>query len=304
MVPTEKQRRETIDTHHLRAFAFEGGGGNLAGVTIDLEEKMTDKERQSLAKELGYSESAFVLPSSVADVKILFYTSMSRVAMCGHATLATWYQLFTDGKAAAGTHTQEIVHADGRSDILTVTIDTDGIVYTELQAPVFKKNIDPRPIATVLHMSEDVIGGENLHPQIVNTGFDELLIPISRQDIFQALLYEKLKEADLRAFQEQYGVEGIFAFCLNSDDDRFKAMVKNSDPMNGMYPYDNATGTGNGALLCYLLEYDVVTPEQATKGMWVKQFGIGGAVSRLIVKAEMKDKQIEKLWVGGSVIAK
>ncbi|MEK6264950.1 MAG: PhzF family phenazine biosynthesis protein, partial [Clostridium sp.] len=54
---------------------------------------LKEKDMISIAKKLGFSETAFVQSSNVADFKVRFFTPSEEVDLCGHATIATFYVL-------------------------------------------------------------------------------------------------------------------------------------------------------------------------------------------------------------------
>jgi PhzF family phenazine biosynthesis protein len=71
------------------AFTLDGSGGNPAGVVLDAE-GMTDVEMQSIAAEIGYSESAFLgTAASDQPVALRYFSPRAEVSFCGHATIAT-----------------------------------------------------------------------------------------------------------------------------------------------------------------------------------------------------------------------
>lgn len=45
-------------------------------------------QKLEIAKKLGYSETAFVSDSRIADFELQYFTSTEEVALCGHATIA------------------------------------------------------------------------------------------------------------------------------------------------------------------------------------------------------------------------
>jgi PhzF family phenazine biosynthesis protein len=74
-----------------RAFTGNGAGGNRAGVVFPAN-RLSAEERQAIASEPGYSETAFVdvhiNKNGGASFAIEFFTPLKRIEMCGHA-LAT-----------------------------------------------------------------------------------------------------------------------------------------------------------------------------------------------------------------------
>ncbi len=74
--------------YRLSAFADGDVGGNPAGVWIG--EKLPDAATmQSIAADVGYSETAFIAPASGKDRTIRYYSPQAEVSFCGHATIAS-----------------------------------------------------------------------------------------------------------------------------------------------------------------------------------------------------------------------
>lgn len=79
-----------LEVLHLAAFADGPGGGNLAGVVLDAA-GLGDDHMQQRARELGYSETAFVTTAVGSDrtARIRYFSPGAEVPFCGHATVAT-----------------------------------------------------------------------------------------------------------------------------------------------------------------------------------------------------------------------
>lgn len=70
----------------LAAFAHNGQGGNPAGVVF-CDEMPSDEEMLAVAKEVGYSETAFLVKQG--DVwRVRYFAPAMEVPFCGHATIA------------------------------------------------------------------------------------------------------------------------------------------------------------------------------------------------------------------------
>lgn len=59
-----------IHIYVMSAFSKDNKGGNKAGVVLNRSD-LTVSQKMDIAKELGYSETAFVTDSDVADYKSL-----------------------------------------------------------------------------------------------------------------------------------------------------------------------------------------------------------------------------------------
>ena len=74
--------------HRFSAFTTTPTGGNPAGVWI--AETLPDPAAmQRIAAEIGFSETAFVAPSTGFERTVRYYSPEGEVPFCGHATIAT-----------------------------------------------------------------------------------------------------------------------------------------------------------------------------------------------------------------------
>ncbi|MBX6372286.1 MAG: PhzF family phenazine biosynthesis isomerase [Acidothermus sp.] len=88
--------RETVEVLRYAAFTTDPKGGNPAGVVADAR-RLDAATMQRIAAEVGYSESAFLLPHAggesesavVAEFDVRYFTPEVEVPFCGHATIAS-----------------------------------------------------------------------------------------------------------------------------------------------------------------------------------------------------------------------
>lgn len=81
----------------LAAFTTTPGGGNPAGVWID-EALPSPAAMQSIAAEVGYSETVFIAPSRGPRRQARYYSPLAEVPFCGHATIAAGVLLGQQGE--------------------------------------------------------------------------------------------------------------------------------------------------------------------------------------------------------------
>ena len=100
------------------AFSDRPDGGNPAGVVLDAG-GLSDERMLEIAAELGYSETAFLLGTGIR-----YFSPLSEVPFCGHATIATSVALAErDGPgevvlATIGGPVRVRTHRDGEGRIL------------------------------------------------------------------------------------------------------------------------------------------------------------------------------------------
>jgi PhzF family phenazine biosynthesis protein len=101
----------------LAAFSHDGKGGNPAGVAF-CEEMPTDREMLRIAKEVGYSETAFLIRKG-DGWRVRYFAPAMEVPFCGHATIALGAALgeqFGDGEYKLILNQSEITVQAERSD--------------------------------------------------------------------------------------------------------------------------------------------------------------------------------------------
>lgn len=84
--------------HHINAFTDTLFKGNYAGV-IFLDEWLSTELMQAIATENNLSETAFVKHTGVNTYYIRWFSPLSEIDFCGHATLASAYVLFKQNQA-------------------------------------------------------------------------------------------------------------------------------------------------------------------------------------------------------------
>jgi PhzF family phenazine biosynthesis protein len=110
-----------ISLHQIDAFASKLFEGNPAAV-CPLDEWLPDELMQSIAEENNLSETAFFVPKG-NGYHIRWFTPVSEVDLCGHATLASAYVLFN----ILG-YKKDRIEFDSRSGTLAVTKDNEWLV--------------------------------------------------------------------------------------------------------------------------------------------------------------------------------
>ncbi len=104
--------KNNIETYIVDAFTDEPFKGNPAGVCI-LHETLSDTQMQSIAKELGLSETAFIRKINHQDAyAIRYFSPVMEIPLCGHATLATSKVLFENNPTMDTIHFKNIQNLD------------------------------------------------------------------------------------------------------------------------------------------------------------------------------------------------
>jgi len=264
----------------MSAFSKDGKGGNKAGVVLNRPE-LTISEKMNIAKELGYSETAFVTTSKEADYKLEYYTPTDEVPLCGHATIAAFSLLYHLGELRKPACTIET-----KAGILRMEIGSDGMIFMEQNKPEYLNVLSSELFEHCL--KKDWIAKE--YPiQIVTTGLKDIIMPIDSKEHL-ALLKPDFKV--MENLSRELQVVGVHAFSLVKESEVI-AVCRNFAPLYGI-DEESATGTANCALASYLYRYyEKRDPYVFEQGHNLDQ------VSRIIVKIVAEKDEIREIFVGG-----
>ena len=69
------------------AFTTDPSGGNPAGIVLDAR-GLSDDAMRRIAADVGYSETAFLLPRADGELDARYFSPLAEVSFCGHATIA------------------------------------------------------------------------------------------------------------------------------------------------------------------------------------------------------------------------
>jgi PhzF family phenazine biosynthesis protein len=277
-----------IPVQIVSAFTQNISGGNRAGVVLDAS-ALSDLQMQTVAREVGYTETAFIMDSQKADRKIRFFTPNSEVDLCGHATIATYSLLFARSLIGTGKTTHEL-----NAGILDVTIEANGYVTMQQALPVFGLHVPHEEVAQILRIPQEWISSTGLKPQIVSTGLSDVLVPInSRSNLFSIKPdYDRMKE-----YNRATDTVGFHLFTFDTIADSATAHCRNFAPAYDIFE-EAATGSSSGALACYLAEHK---PRQSTEYVFEQGY-VMHSPSEIVAYLSMEDGNIKSVLVKGSAV--
>jgi PhzF family phenazine biosynthesis protein len=234
---------------HYTAFTDTPDGGNPAGVVLDAREYSAE-EMQRVAAELGYSESAFLMPRDGGDYDIRYYSPEAEVAFCGHATIATAVALAE--RDGAG---RRVFHTRG-GEVPVHTTDHQGAVTATLTsvAPYVEEAPDELLRGTLAALHWDAAELDpGLPPRVAYAGVRHLVLATRTR--------ERLARLD-------YDFEPLKRLMLAHDLTTINLVhPESADTFHARHPFavggvveDPATGAAAAAFGAYLRELDLITP--------------------------------------------
>ena len=231
------------------AFTDTPEGGNPAGVVLDAS-ALSDAEMQRIAKDLAYSESAFVTTRADGSYDVRYFSPAMEVPFCGHATIATAVALAErDGAGPLTFHTQagEIpISTQGDNGAVTATLTS--------VAP----HVEPAPQA-LLDGALEALGWTPdeldplLPPRVSYAGARHLILAAKTRARLKDLDYDFDKLKAIMHAHELVTVDLV----QREDETTFHA--RNPFPVGGVVE-DPATGAAAAAFGAYLRHEGLITP--------------------------------------------
>lgn len=259
-----------VHVYEIHAFTEGEKGGNAAGVVIQPGvSSLTEAQMLDISARMGFSETAFVMESDLADYKVRFFTPTEEVELCGHATIGTFWLLEHLGHLKG----RQTLVQETKAGLLKLKVSPKEILM-EQAAPDFGPILEPEEIFWSLGLSEDH-QAPGLPVQIVSTGLKDILVPVNSIEALRSIQPD-LEE--IRKISEVNGVTGYHCFALASGQALTQeisrpgvtAWCRNFAPLFGIAE-ESATGTSNGALAAYLSAYGAVNKDESAP------FGASGA---------------------------
>lgn len=230
----------------VNAFTEDINGGNPAGVYLNAD-GLSEVKMLEIAKDIGYSETAFVMKSQTADFKIRYFTPADEVDLCGHATIATFTALLDKGHITNGQYTIET-----KAGVLPVQVDHEGNVLMNQLRPSFYETIDKSIIGQSLGIKPEDIP---TIPQVSSTGLKDIMVHVRNKEVLKNLQpdFEMITN-----ISKQYEVTGYHVFTLDTDK---TARCRNFAPLYDI-DEESATGTASGAVSGYIIEHKLVETKE------------------------------------------
>ena len=233
------------------AFSNVPNKGNPAGVVFDAN-TLSEAKMQAIAKVIGFNETAFILNSEVADIKVRFFTPGHEMNFCGHGTIATIAALKTKGFL----QDKKSLNIETKAGILPIKIDSNEvgeIVVSSKLAPAeflsFTGDIDA--LSKAMGIEKDEIDTD-LPIMYGSAGIWTLLVPIKKLETFTKMKPVNSSFPDILTDRPR---ASIHPFCLETFDPKAGMHGRHfSSPFSGTKE-DAVTGTASGLMAAYYAKY-------------------------------------------------
>lgn len=254
--------------------------GNQLAVFTDAR-GLGDEEMQSLAREMNFSESVFVLPpENDGHVRIRIFTPTNEMLFAGHPTLGSAFVL-------GGPLQVEEIRLETGAGTVPVALEREGgrIVFGRMRQPIptWKPYDDEARLLAALRVERSELPVEHY-----DNGMQHVYVALGSEEEVAAL------KPDLSALGEVPALLGIN--CFAGSGTRWKTRM--FAPGGGVAE-DPATGSAAGPLAVHLARHGRIGFGEEIE---VSQGTEIGRPSTLYARADGSAEKLDVVEVGGSSV--
>jgi trans-2,3-dihydro-3-hydroxyanthranilate isomerase len=277
--------------------------GNQLAVFLDAR-GLDERAMQTIAREMNFSESTFLLPAERpdTDIRMRIFTPGVELPMAGHPTIGTTFALARSGVIAAGQRHFVFGLGVGPTRVeLTWEGGQLSFAWMDQRLPEMRPTrASAAQIARAAGVDTGAHQRTGLPIQEIACGVPYILLPLATRAEVDAA------EADptaLRALESAFGVShiGIYLFSLEDHGDGVTAYSRMFAAGLGI-PEDPATGSACGPLGCYLVQQGVVKGESASSIVSWQGVAMGRPSRIHIAIAQAAGGDINRVQVGGQAV--
>jgi PhzF family phenazine biosynthesis protein len=229
----------------IAAFSEKGQGGNPAGVVF-CDEMPPEAEMLRIAKEVGYSETAF-LTAIPNGWRVRYFAPEMEVPFCGHATIASGAAL--GERFGAGTYNLQI--NNGAISVSAAKSPSGGFRATLFSPETWSTDAPPEFVSKVLKEFNLAVSDLNTKfpVRFAFAGAKHLILVLQEHEKLKTMSYYFENVKALMALEDLVTIDLLW----NESNQLFHA--RNPFPPGGVYE-DPATGAAAAALAGYLRDID------------------------------------------------
>ena len=294
---------KSVQSYHYQlwdVFTDQALAGNQLAVFTSAQ-GLSANLMQKIAREMAFSETTFVFGANESgiDAHVRIFSPTRELDFAGHPTIGTAFALVASGAVKHGT--ERIVFTEGIGPVLVQLEwqeDNLRFAWMHQRVPVFGETIeDLSGLAQGLGVTQLQLTPLAVPVQEVSCGSPYIMVPMaSRAAVDQA----RVDSTVLGAVFDQAGVtrRSMLVFAMEpagSDYTVYSRMLR----FDGTE--DAATGGASGPLGSYLVNYGLVSMENASS--IISSQGVQmGRPSQIHVRIRSEGEEITGVQVGGGAV--
>lgn len=228
----------------IDCFAEEKYQGNELLVMI-ADREISDAEQQQIAREINFSETAFILSGKQSnggyDVRI-WTPNVGEVPFAGHPTLGTAFVIHR----CIENCQNNLVKLNLKVGQIPVAVTQQGLIMSQ-NPPHFGGMTDKNEIAEVFGIDTECIR-EDYPVQWVSTGLEAVIVPLKDRNALSRLKMDRQKFEQYILRHPENNCNHLFFTEMGSSTFAARCLMED-------FAEDPATGSANGDLAAYLLQH-------------------------------------------------
>ncbi len=293
---------KTVAFYRVNVFTDKLFSGNPLVVIPDAS-GLSEGEMQSIAREMGTSETTFVFrpEAKEAAYRVRIFTPAAEIPFAGHPSLGTAFVMADLGRFPL-EEPVTVINQELQIGVLPLEIylrngEIDRVVMTQKETELGACITGYQELAAALGVEEDLIRGTGLEVAVISTGLPQLFVPLpGLKDVSEL----KPKFFELREIEKKLNLAGCCVFCLETLDKSTLVHSRFFAPRHNVRE-DPATGSAAGGMGAYLAVRKLLPREM---NFVIEQGEEMGRPSRLYVEVKVnKAGHPYKVKVGGKIVA-
>ncbi len=259
---------------------------------------------QTIAREMNFSESTFILPAERADtdVRMRIFTPGNELPMAGHPTIGSTFALAHAG--LINTARDRFVFGLGVGPtVVELQWEGDKLAFAVMdqQLPDHRTPVTPsEDLTRAVGVDHAAFTKTGLPAEEISCGNPFLFLPLASR---AAVDGAEPDGAALRRVRSAFGGShiGVFVFTMEGGTGDETVYSRMFAPGLGVVE-DPATGSASGPLGCYLVKHRLVTRDRASRIVSLQGVAMGRP-SRLQIAIATNDRnEITRVQVGGEAV--
>jgi len=287
---------------HLDVFTNQPFTGNQLAVFLDAA-GIDERRMQRIANEMAFPESTFVFPPEApgTDARVRIFTPSRELPMAGHPTIGTTFALARAGRLRPGAGKTVLGLGIGPTTVgLEWGQNGLGFAWMTQPLPTFGPIVtDNVAVAAAVGVQPCDLAGGNLPVQVASSGVPFLYVPLRSRAAVDAASVERARLCTLLRAVNLEELP-VFVFSCQPADDDATVYSRMFAPGFGI-PEDPATGGASGPLGAYLLQYNAVSADNASRLVSLQGVRMGRP-SRIYIALSARVGVLEEVRVGGEAV--
>jgi trans-2,3-dihydro-3-hydroxyanthranilate isomerase len=288
---------------HYDVFTSQRFEGNQLAVFLD-PRGIDSETMQTLAAEMNFSESTFILPAERpdTDARMRIFTPASELPMAGHPTIGSTFALAHQRVIAAGRERFVFGLGVGPTPVeLTWKGSELSFAWMDQKPPEYRPPaVSAEDVTRAVGIDHRAFAATGLPIEEISCGLPFIYLPIASRDAVDAA---EPDAAAMRRLRSAFGRDHIGVFVFTTDGATDDVTIYSRMFAAGLgVSEDPATGSASGPVGCYLVKHRLVARDRAASVVSLQ----GAAMKRPsrvhIAVEENASGEITRVQVGGQAV--